>query len=452
MSETTDTSENHDDTDEPDSADDHDVDERPAADAPNLLVLCVDCLREDFLRTDRTETPFLDDLRGRGQTWTEQYATATTTTPCIASLLTGTYSERNGVRSLQHGTLSPDVRSLPEVLGERGYHTEALVTGPILPETGLDRGFEAFRYREESESVFGEWRERALDRLGSLPEPFFAFVHLWELHEDIEVPDAYDRPRFGETPYGRALSALDRQLRLLVDAVPEDTVVALVGDHGESITHRHNPLRLLAKSARDGLRYYGGVDTRDAVGRLNRALDGVGPDVDDHFLENGHGENVFDFVSNVPFVLAGPGVAPATVDAQVRQVDVFPTLLDALGVPLDGPAAPDVAPEAVDGEAVRPADGVTDRPAYMRACGASLHGQANWARAVRAEGAKYVEYPDREWAPELYDLREDPRELRRVDDPDRAARLRRLLPDPGEALGESDRIDIDDRLRDLGYL
>jgi arylsulfatase A-like enzyme len=412
----------------------------PTTDA-NLLVVCVDCLREDFVRSDRTDTPFLDDLRARGLDCPNLYSTTTTTTPAVASLLTGTYSERNGVQSLQHGTLSPDVTSMAEVLDDAGYHTEALVTGPLLPDTGLDRGFDNYDHRPEDADMFTDWREDALERVSSLPEPFAAFVHLWEVHEDVHVPEAFDSPEYGETPYARAFSALDREIEALVDATPEDTLVAVVGDHGESVTHRHSPLRLLLKSLRDALRYYGGVDTRDAVGRLNRAFADRGPDVKDHYVEKGHGENVFDFTTNVPFVLAGPGVEPATVDAQVRQVDVLPTILDQFGLSVDA-----------DGEPIRPGGGVDDRPAYMRACGASLHGDENWARAIRADGAKYVEYPDRGWDPELYDLEADPRELRRIEDPDLAAKLQRLMPERGQPLDEAEKLDIDDHLEDLGYL
>jgi len=412
----------------------------PTTDA-NLLVVCVDCLREDFVRSDRTDTPFLDDLRARGLDCPNLYSTTTTTTPAMASLLTGTYSERNGVQSLQHGTLSPDVTSMAEVLGDAGYHTEALVTGPLLPDTRLDRGFDNYDHRPEDADMFTDWREDALERVSSLPEPFAAFVHLWEVHEDVHVPEAFDSPEYGETPYARAFSALDREIEALVDATPEDTLVAVVGDHGESVTHRHSPLRLLLKSLRDALRYYGGVDTRDAVGRLNRAFADRGPDVKDHYVEKGHGENVFDFTTNVPFVLAGPGVEPATVDAQVRQVDVLPTILDQFGLSVDA-----------DGEPIRPGGGVDDRPAYMRACGASLHGDENWARAIRADGAKYVEYPDRGWDPELYDLESDPRELRRIEDPDLAAKLQRLMPERGQPLDEVEKLGIDDHLEDLGYL
>lgn len=417
-------------------------DEQPSdaggGDRPNLLLVVVDCLREDLLRSDRTRTPFLDSLREDGLSCSDMYASTTTTTPAVASLLTGSYAERNGIYSLQRGRLADDVAPLAALLPD-DYHAEGLATGPLVPETGLDRGFDAYDCRPEEASLFTDWRETALDRLAGLPEPFFAFVHLWELHEDIHVPPAYDDPAYGETPYERALSALDAEVRALVETTPEDTLVAVVGDHGESITHRHSVVRLLAKSTRDALRYYGGLDTRDAVGRLNRALADRGPAISDHYIENGHGENVYDFTTNVPFLLHGPDVDPVTVDAQVRQIDVLPTILSALGVEAD-----------TDGEAIGP--DADDRVAYMRACGASLHGERNWARAVRHDGAKLVTYPDRDWSAELYDLETDPDEHRRVDDPEREAELRRLLPERGTDPTDVETIAVEDRLEDLGYL
>jgi len=409
------------------------------SDRPNLLLVCVDCLRQDFTRRDEVDTPFLDGLRERGVEATEVYATATTTTPAVASLLTGAYSERNGIRSLRRGSLSRAVDPLASVLGDRGYHTEGLVTGPLVPETGLDRGFDRFRCRDREESIFGDWRETALDRLGALPEPFAAVVHLWELHEEIHVPPAYDSPEYGRTPYGRALSALDRELEALAGAVPDQTILAVVGDHGESVTHRGSLTRLALKSLRDGLRYYGGVDTRGLVERLNRYCERFGPDIDDQFIEKGHGENVFDFTTNVPFLLAGPGVEPATIGAQGRQIDVLPTLLAALGVDHE-----------TDGEPLHP--GMDDRVAYMRACGASLHRERNWARAVRYDGGKYVDYPDRDWPAGVYDLETSPRELRRSEDDDLARTLRQRLPERGTDPTDVEMLEINERLEDLGYL
>ena len=408
---------------------------------PNLLVICVDCLREDHLTGSAADTPFLDELRRRGLAATELFATTSTTTPCVASILTGTYSERNGVQSLDVGRLSPDVEPFAERFGAAGYHTEALVTGPLVEETGLHRGFDTYRHRPPEASLFGEWFGTVRERLAELPEPFAAFLHLWELHEDVYVPAAFDDPEYGATPYARALSALDRRLEEVVAAVPDTTLVCVHGDHGESITCRSSVLRLGLKSLRDALRYYGGVDTRRAVRRLNRALANRGADIPDHYVENGHGENVFDFVTNVPFLLAGPGIDRATVDAQTRQVDVLPTLLDACDV--------EAGPTDFHGRSLLPPEAVTDRPAYMRACGASLHRRKNWARAVRANGAKYVEYPERDWPPELYELDYAPLELTPVEDADLARTLRTHFPYADLDGGE--RLDVEERLEQLGY-
>ncbi|MFD1586907.1 sulfatase [Halorientalis brevis] len=406
---------------------------------PNLLFVCVDCLREDFVGSEHADTPFLDGLVDDGIAYTDMYATATTTTPCVASLMTGRYSEHNGVYSLEEAKLDESVPTLAEHLSAAGYETTALVTGPLVADTDLDRGFDTYAYRDRREELVGDWFDDAVAHLDGLDDPFFCYLHLWEIHDPVRVPDEYDDPEYGQYPYARTLSALDRSLERLCDRLPEDTIVALHGDHGEAIAYRDSSLHWVTKLFRTGLRYGLGVDTRPLERRLKRRFDRE-PPIPDHFMEDGHGENVFDFTSNVPFVLAGPGVDAATVDAQVRQIDVMPTLLDLL----------DVDPEAsVDGESLLPPGRVEDRDAYVRACGKSLLREANWQRAIRRGGYKYVEYPNREWDDELYDLDADPLELDPIEDDRIATRLRARLPEEGERDGE--KLEIDGLLKDLGY-
>lgn len=407
---------------------------------PNLFFVCVDCLRADFVGTDHADTPFLDGLAEEGSFYREMYGTATTTTPCVTSFMTGTYSERNGVYSLEEARLDESVPTLAEHLSAAGYETAAMVTGPIVADTGLDRGFDEYVYRDRTAELVGDWFDTAAGTLDGLSEPFFCYLHLWEIHDPVRVPDGYDDPAYGQYPYARTLSALDRRLERLCDRLPPNTALAVHGDHGEAIAYRDSYLHRLCKFLRTGVRYGLGVDTRALERRLKRRFDRE-PPVPDHFMEDGHGENVYDFVATVPFVLSGPGVEAATVDAQVRQVDVMPTLLEAVGV--------DRGDHPVDGESLLPPGGVTDRDAYIRACGKSLLREDNWQRAVRAAGHKYVEYPERDWAPELYDLDSDPLELHPVEDDRVASRLEARIPEEGVRPGE--KLEIDGLLEDLGY-
>ena len=410
--------------------------------SPNLLFVCVDCLRGDAITDGWGETPFIDSLVAGGRSYKNLHATATTTTPCVASLMTGQYGEHNGVRSLREARLASGTTTLAEHLHEAGYHTAAMVTGPLVSETGLDRGFERYWYREHEESLFGGWKAKAKDHLTTIEEPFFCYLHLWELHEPVSVPARYDDPAYGRWPYERALSALDTHLEELVECVSGNTLVALHGDHGESITWRDHSAHALTKRTRDKVRYEFGLDTRRAERALNRLAAVLSPaSIADHFLEDGHGETVFDPATNVPLVLSGPDIAAGRESAVCRQVDVFPTLLDLLGI--DREEGRDI-----DGVSLLEAD-LADRDAYLRACGAALRGRENWIRALRTADAKYVEYPERDWEPELYDLARDPVELSPARDPQRIRSLARRLPTFEETAGE--RIDIDERLRALGY-
>lgn len=407
----------------------------------NVLFVCVDCLRGDFVDSPHADTPFLDRLVEGGTQFDSMYATATTTTPAVASFLTGRFSEHNGVNSLRDVELAAEATTLATRLSEAGYHTRAMVTGPLVEDTGLDRGFDEYEYREDDEGVFSPWFDGAVERIGSLPEPYFCYLHLWEIHHPIEVPAEFDDSRYGDTEYARGLAAVDRKLATLAEHTPEETVLVLHGDHGESISTRSNPVAKGLKAIRDKLRFGYGLDTRRVERLVNRVRSGHAP-YPDHYLEDGHGQAVREFTANVPFVVGGVGDGE-TVSERVRQVDVYPTFLDLLDVPFDE--------DRIDGRSLLPAGEVTDRDAYTRGCGESLRGQENWIRSVRTENHRYVEYPDRDWESECYDLTADPDELDPLPESayDEAAFRQRFVT---AELQESARLDIDDRLRDLGYL
>jgi len=414
----------------------------PMPDKPNIVLVCVDCLRTDHVGTDRARTPFIDSMVEDGIQYTNLFSTTTTTTPSVASFLTGQYSESNGIYSLDEADLNDEVTTLAERFSETGYHTTAMVTGPLVKDTHLDRGFDEYHYRDRNEDLLGPWGESASERVGALGEPFFCYLHLWELHEPIEVPPQFDEPAYGATPYARTLSALDRALEALSDALPRDSVVVLHGDHGESLSWRQHLFHHALNLGRGFLRFYLGLDTRRAERWLNRVVKRFEPDeTKDQFLEKSHGDNVFDFTANVPLVISESQYAPTVVDVQTRQVDVYPTLLELT----------DTAPsdEDIDGESLLPPEQIEDRDSYIRASGRSLLRRKNWIRAIRSDEMKYVEYPNRGWAPELYDLRSDPFELNPVSDDRAERRLKRKLP--MRELEPKEQLEIDDLLKDLGY-
>jgi arylsulfatase A-like enzyme len=404
----------------------------------NVLFLLVDCLRADAVRSDdrRAVTPTIDDLVARGTLFSQAISVASTTTPCVASLLTGTYSFTHGVRAISGYKLNRDCVTLPEVLKKAGYNTYAFVTGPLSPLTELDRGFDEYDYRAERTYLSDDWgaRLRSLFRERTLREPWFVFLHLWEVHKPRKIFPQFDAERFGTDRYERAVSSLDPELSRLFQTLPEETMIVVHGDHGEN-----------RETAR-----------RKLLSRIKRRL---GYGLEPRFHKVGHGFHVYDFLVRVPLLFCAPGLFPGgtIVPDQARQIDVFPTLVDALGLEV---------PQPMHGRSLMPlvrGQRLAEEPAHVEAVGTHIPDPRDWRIGLRTSKWKYAFAPENPAiAEELYDLQADPQERRNLARAQRAVveDLKRTLLEirttnltaPSEEMSEDEKKQMEERLKEFGYL
>ncbi len=115
----------------------------------NLLLLTVDTLRADHLGCygyKRATSPAVDSLAASGVLFDRAYAHRPKTSPNFASILTGTYPQRHGVRRTRQA-LPASAYTLAEALRDAGYSTCGVVTnGNLFPAFGFDQGFETYLY------------------------------------------------------------------------------------------------------------------------------------------------------------------------------------------------------------------------------------------------------------------------------------------------------------------
>lgn len=421
----------------------------------NILFLMVDCLRADkvFSKSRQCKTPFLDELCRRGTSFTQCISTTTTTTPSTAAILTGQLPAFNGVRSHSGYKLNPETVPLAQHLKQAGYRTIARVTGPLTLEVGLNRGFDDYQWRKRAEYVFGPWGEKLLNDLssGSLTQPWFLFLHLFELHKPRQVSPEFDKDEFGRNYYERSLSSLDPMLKRIVEAAGPNTLIILTGDHGERI---HDTV---AQERREELLF----PIRRPFKKVVKFFFRSNP-ISDAFYETGHGFHVYDELTRVPLVLVGPRFQPGTtVGKLVRHVDITPTILEAVG------AVPDNL--QVNGKSLFPViEGKEseDRSAYCEAVGSVLPNEKSWIVSIRTPKYRYCYRPfAAKPKEELYDLEADPNELRNLASSraDLCKELREKLKvlgqevetQPvlrGEKMSEAEQQILEERLKDLGYI
>lgn len=120
---------------------------------PNLIVLFVEGLGAENvsgLGYVRDTTPSLQRLSADGVVYTNAFTPAPQVLPAAMTVLTGLNPLRHGYLNSRRGLLPKQVRTLPEVLYEHGYHTAAFTEGEgpddqdLVFGSGIERGFEHF--------------------------------------------------------------------------------------------------------------------------------------------------------------------------------------------------------------------------------------------------------------------------------------------------------------------
>jgi arylsulfatase A-like enzyme len=284
---------------------------------PSIVLVSLDTLRArstSLYGYALDTTPNLKTLAARGTTFEHAFTTYSNTLPSHMSMLTGLLPGSHGVRN-PPDTLGRDRLLLAQILRRAGFATAAFTEDALLDSRrGFSRGFSAYYENTaigagagDAAHTFGravEWAGRHAD------EPFFLFVHTYQVHFPYDPPPAYQglfaagegaAPGGSQRAYEQEVRYADDLLQRLVDGlravVPDEQLLLVVtAGHGEE------------------------------------------------FFEHGMGTHnqLFDEVMHIPLVMVWPGhvAAGRRVADPVSLIDVPPTVLQLAGVPapprLDG--------------------------------------------------------------------------------------------------------------------
>lgn len=364
----------------------------------SVVVVTLDTTRADRIGAfggTVVPTPSLDAMARDGVVFTTAVSQVPLTLPSHASMFTGKYPASHGVRHNGVFRLRDDETTLAERLKEKGFATAAVIGAFVLNSGyGVEQGFDAYsdmpkdRYAGgrdqlyESQRTADEVNAEVFKWLDAKPDGrFFLWVHYYDPHAPYTPPETPGRALHGEA-YDREISYMDHCFgdliaRLERDGILDDAILAVAGDHGESL---------------------------GSHGELS------------------HGVFLYEPAVHVPFFFRAPGLLPKgeRVEAPVELVDLAPTVLDLLGMdPLAGAEGRSLAPlmQGKDDGLGRLVHAETFMPRI----------EFGWSelRMIRDGRYKYIQAPK----PELYDLREDPAEATNLLslDPERAAELAAAL-------------------------
>jgi arylsulfatase A-like enzyme/Flp pilus assembly protein TadD len=397
----------------------------PAAKAPasrDVLLITIDTLRADApgfagSRRSPSPTPVLDRLAAQGRVFTNTHAHNVVTLPSHTNILTGLYPFQHGVRDNTGFRLPANIPTLATVLHDAGYSTGAFVAAfPLDSQFGLNHGFDTYddhypKGANEDQFVMAERRGDEVVRNALAwwqqhkGRPRFLWVHLYDPHAPYEPPEPF-ASRFKDSPYLGEVAAADSFLTPLVgpilDGREKPALVVVTADHGEALGEHG---------------------------------------------EQSHGLFAYEPTLKVPLVLWGRGIAPGKDARPARHIDIFPTVLQAVGI--DSPA-PRGLRRSGRSLLLPPATEGTD--SYFEALSTTFN--RGWAplRGLLRNGTKFISLP----LAEVYELPKDPGEKTNLIEREKATArgVFAALPKESEWPPRRDSTKPEDeaRLRSLGYL
>ena len=418
------------------SQQDNDTSER------NVIIILVDCLRADHLGCygySKATSFSIDRLADTGVIFENCIAPSSWTIPSVVSLFTGVYPQQHGMNSF--GPLLPDgLTNLQEGMQQSGMTTAAFITNDYLKHRlGYGKGF-SYYYDHYLEQTFMEY-------VASRLFFFNAFLHFKNniLYLRSVDPGGARWWSMGIPPFNHEKRSAER--------VTDDVIQWMSAHHAQPFyiylhyMDVHSPYDTIWYSLFDRDQY----DAQDEKGKLINTYDGRIAYVDQQvrriwqtleklgiadqtlvIVTADHGEELYDHggighcttlyeeLIRVPLIVVHPSGEGRRIHTQVRLIDLPPTILDFLGLPVPahmrGNSLASVLTDA--GQLPPPAPALSyttrGRKSLKTEEGRTLWEQKVWNQGIVQESLR----TDNDWKiiqgddgnTELYNLKEDGRE------------------------------------------
>jgi len=280
----------------------------------NVILLVVDALRADHVSCygyPRNTTPNLCRLSEKGVLFRDAVAPGTGTVRTIPPIFTSLHSDiayiniyrRDGKYQLDK---FPDFHlTLAEILDKNGYKTAGFQRNDFMDKKyNIDQGFDfynqkCFKIRDNRgagclNNQLVSWLENESRK------KFFIYMHYMDPHQPYRPPKGYSENFSKEKNnssfidrYDGCIRYWDDELGKLIDSLKkqgvfEDTIIIVTADHGEVLKDRRGYI--------------------------------------------GHGGPPYRETINVPLIMTGKRIPDKKINALVNTMDIYPTILDYLGL------------------------------------------------------------------------------------------------------------------------
>ena len=273
----------------------------------NVVFLSIDTVRADVLNDSRPIVPRLRELERRGVAYVNAYSPASYTGKSVGPFIIGKHSSETN-RDFSHFNAFKREHFLQQRLQDAGIRTISVqgywyfysapygfekgfdvVDSAASPGQGYVEGDRTTNADKQADRVIAQLRNTE-----NTAKQFYLWCHFTDPHAEYVKHAGFD---FGSDAKGKYLGEIafvDAQIGRILDAIAQSafvdrTAIVVTSDHGEAFGE-HGMYR--------------------------------------------HGFELWEPLIRVPLIFYVPGIAPRSISVRRSLIDLVPTILDLMGVPL----------------------------------------------------------------------------------------------------------------------
>ncbi len=289
----------------------------------NIILISVDTLRADHLSCygyNKQTTPNIDKLAQAGILFYNTISQSTVTLSSHSSIFTSRYASQH--KALRDARILEDSElTLAEILKSHGYTTAGFVdNGEMCKVFNIGQGFDTYNdvgdgLANINLKVF-KWLE------SNTRKKFFLFIHCYDCHWPYYLLE--NLPNLYGSDYNNFVAKMPN---LLQENKIDDKALLerLIMFYDLSISYTDKKIGKLLRKI-------------ECLGLAKKTLIIFTSDHGEEFMEHGHlfhGGTVYDEAIKVPLIFKSERLfMPGKIENQVRSIDIAPTILEILNIPV----------------------------------------------------------------------------------------------------------------------
>jgi len=366
----------------------------------NVVLISLDTLRADHLGVygyNKKVSPKIDKFAKASIVFNNAYSHAPWTAPAHAAMLTSLYPSVLGLKKYPTvGRIADKVETMAEYFKSQGYRTYAVTEGGwVHARFGFDQGFEKYfqsaKHVQKGVINAKKWiQENKKDK-------FFLFFHTYDIHR-------YNPPaefRKGIVPEEKHRFAEDKTLAKNIQLLENEEFLKTINEKDKEYI-----VSLYDASIKYVDNYVGQlIEYLGKSGLLKNTIVVITSDHGEEFWENGrtgHGYTNREEQIKVPMIIYHPKMTAGRRRGVFRHIDLLPTLAKCL----NRPVRPSWLGQSYVDYMMNPKKKMKDRFNFCEA------GHKNY-KSIQTSKWKLVQFKG-EKIPKLYDLKNDPKEIKSV--------------------------------------